>query len=85
MSAQITDGNRAAQLIAAGYRVWDEPCPRRLRVVFANQVGADRDVAWSYPAPRPEAAKVENLICFYGERVDRLLVDGVEEPAPRTG
>jgi uncharacterized protein (DUF427 family) len=264
MSAQITDGKRAAQLIAAGYRVWDEPCPRRLRVVFANQVVADstravylfetghlpvyyfpiadvrfelleptehhshspfkgeagywcltaegrraenavwgyprpiapcpdisgyvafdwdqvdawyeedeevfvhprdpykridvlhssrhiqvvlggqvvadsvrarllfetglatryylprldvrvdlltasatvtrcpykgaashysaevagtrfRDVAWSYPAPRPEAAKVENLICFDGERVDRLLVDGVEEPTPRTG
>jgi uncharacterized protein (DUF427 family) len=44
-----------------------------------------RDVAWSYPAPRPEAAKVENLICFDDERVDRLLVDGIEEPKPTTG
>jgi uncharacterized protein (DUF427 family) len=131
MSAQVTGGRRAAQLIAAGYRVWDEPCPRRLRVVFENQVLADSvrarllfetglptryylprldvrldllrpsptvtrcpykgvaghysaevdgvkfsDVAWSYPAPRPEVAKIENLICFYDERVDQLLVDG---------
>jgi uncharacterized protein (DUF427 family) len=43
-----------------------------------------RDVAWSYPYPIPECPKIENLICFYDERVDAIEVDGEVQPKPRT-
>jgi uncharacterized protein (DUF427 family) len=33
------------------------------------------DVAWSYPAPLPECAKVAGLVAFANERVD-LVIDG---------
>jgi uncharacterized protein (DUF427 family) len=35
-----------------------------------------RDFVWSYPRPIPEIPKIENLMCFYNERVD-LYVDGI--------
>jgi uncharacterized protein (DUF427 family) len=41
------------------------------------------DVAWGYPAPIPEASKIENLLAFYNERVD-ILVDGVLQERPAT-
>jgi uncharacterized protein (DUF427 family) len=41
------------------------------------------DVAWSYPAPIPEASKIENLLAFFNERVD-ILVDGVLQERPAT-
>ncbi|MGD9990818.1 DUF427 domain-containing protein [Pseudonocardia sp.] len=39
-----------------------------------------RDVAWTYPAPLPDAAQLTGLVAFFGERVD-IEVDGV--PAER--
>ena len=42
------------------------------------------DVAWCYRHPIPECAKIENLVCFYNERVDALYVDGELQPRPRT-
>lgn len=42
------------------------------------------DIAWSYPFPIPEISKIENLICFYNERVDELLIDGEAETRPET-
>jgi uncharacterized protein (DUF427 family) len=44
-----------------------------------------KDIAWSYPAPIPECAKIENLVSFYNERVDAIYVDGELQPVPRTG
>jgi uncharacterized protein (DUF427 family) len=41
------------------------------------------DLVWSYPAPIPECAKIENLLCFFNERVD-ILVDGELQPRPTT-
>jgi len=41
------------------------------------------DVAWGYPAPIPEASKIESLLAFYNERVD-ILVDGVLQERPAT-
>ena len=46
--------------------------------------GSVRDVAWSYEAPRPEAAKVANMVAFFNERVDAIFVDGVEMPRSQT-
>jgi len=43
-----------------------------------------RDIAWSYPFPIPECPKIENLICFYDERVDMIEVDGEAQAKPQT-
>jgi len=42
------------------------------------------DIAWSYPAPIPECSKIEDLVCFFDEHVDAVIVDGVTQPRPRT-
>jgi uncharacterized protein (DUF427 family) len=39
------------------------------------------DAAWYYPRPLRDVRKVENLLCFWNERVDALIVDG--EPLPK--
>jgi uncharacterized protein (DUF427 family) len=39
------------------------------------------DFVWSYPRPIPEIPKIENLLCFYNEKVD-LYVDGVLQERP---
>ncbi len=40
-----------------------------------------RDFVWAYPRPIPEIPKIENLLCFYNEKVD-LYVDGVKHERP---
>ncbi len=42
------------------------------------------DAAWTYPAPIPECSKIENLICFFQERVEAVYVDGDAIDIPRT-
>lgn len=42
-----------------------------------------KDIVWYYPYPIPECPKIENLVCFYNEKVD-LYVDGELEPKPQT-
>jgi uncharacterized protein (DUF427 family) len=42
-----------------------------------------RDLVWTYPSPIPECAKIEDLLCFFNEKVD-TWVDGVLEPRPVT-
>jgi len=37
------------------------------------------NVVWSYPHPHPEASGIENLLCFYNEKVDEILVE--DKPA----
>jgi uncharacterized protein (DUF427 family) len=41
------------------------------------------DLAWSYQEPIPECPKIENLVCFFNERVD-TYVDGTKIEVPRT-
>jgi uncharacterized protein (DUF427 family) len=43
-----------------------------------------KDLAWYYRHPLPECPKIENLICFFNEQVDAILVDGEEAPKPKT-
>jgi uncharacterized protein (DUF427 family) len=62
-------------------------CPYKGRTVHYDLALGDRsvrDVAWSYPFPIPECPKIENLICFYDERVDLVEVDGEAQPRPQT-
>jgi uncharacterized protein (DUF427 family) len=35
------------------------------------------NLVWYYPYPTLEANRIANMLCFYDERVDRFLVDGV--------
>jgi len=42
------------------------------------------DIVWGYPAPIPECPKIENLLCFYDEKVDAVYVDGELQPKPVT-
>ena len=41
-----------------------------------------KDIVWGYPAPIPECPKIENLLCFYDEKVDAVYVDGELQPRP---
>jgi uncharacterized protein (DUF427 family) len=41
------------------------------------------NVVWAYPAPIPECTKIENLLCFFNERVD-ISVDGELQVRPKT-
>ena len=41
------------------------------------------DIAWSYPSPFPESAKIAGMISFYNEKVD-LIVDGEALSRPKT-
>ena len=42
------------------------------------------DIAWYYPDPVHESAKIKGLVSFANEFVDRILVDGVEQARPVT-
>jgi uncharacterized protein (DUF427 family) len=42
------------------------------------------DLVWSYSPPIPECPKIDNLVCFFNERVDAIVVDGEEQPVPKT-
>jgi uncharacterized protein (DUF427 family) len=42
------------------------------------------DIVWSYPMPIPECPKIEQLMCFYNEKVDAIEVDGEVEVKPVT-
>jgi uncharacterized protein (DUF427 family) len=46
--------------------------------------GVVNDVAWYYPSPIPECPKIENMVCFFNERADAILVDGQAESKPTT-
>lgn len=42
------------------------------------------DPVWYYRFPVPECPKIENLLCFFDEKVDSIEVDGVTLPKPDT-
>jgi uncharacterized protein (DUF427 family) len=42
------------------------------------------DIVWGYPAPIPDCSKIENLLCFYDEKVDAVYVDGELQAKPTT-
>ena len=43
-----------------------------------------KDIVWSYEVPIPECPKLEQLMCFFNERVDAIYVDGELQEKPRT-
>jgi uncharacterized protein (DUF427 family) len=42
------------------------------------------NMVWYYPDPVLEAKRIQSLVCFYNEFVDRILLDGVEQAKPMT-
>ncbi len=42
------------------------------------------NLVWYYPDPIPELPKVKDLLCFYNEKVDAIIVDGKEAPKQRS-
>ena len=62
-------------------------CPYKgVASYYSARVGdlAVADVAWYYPLPIPECPKIENMICFFDERVETIVVDGEALPKPVT-
>ena len=62
-------------------------CPYKGEAVYwSARIGETeiKDLVWSYPSPIPECPKIENHLCFYNERVDAIIVDGVTQPVPVT-
>ena len=43
-----------------------------------------RDIAWYYRRPILECSKIENLVCFFDERVDAVYIDGQLQSRPQT-
>jgi len=43
-----------------------------------------RDLAWTYRYPIPECPKIEDMLCFFDEQVDAMIVDGEQLERPRT-
>jgi uncharacterized protein (DUF427 family) len=62
-------------------------CPYKGKAAYwsVNVKGKEfKDIVWGYPAPIPESPKIENLLCFYDEKVDAVYVDGELQPKPIT-
>jgi uncharacterized protein (DUF427 family) len=57
-------------------------CPYKgIASYYSVKVGENdyKDLVWYYPFPIPECPKIENLVCFFNERVDALIIDGEQE------
>jgi uncharacterized protein (DUF427 family) len=62
-------------------------CPYKgLASYWSARIGdtVAKDIAWTYQFPLPEVPKIENLVCFFNERVDATIVDGAELAVPVT-
>jgi uncharacterized protein (DUF427 family) len=62
-------------------------CPYKGAAVYWSAAlggAAFEDVAWSYPAPLQESARIKNYLCFFDERVDEITVDGAPVEKPKT-
>ena len=62
-------------------------CPYKGRARYwSAKIGGREfpDIVWGYPEPIPECPKIKDLLSFYNEQVDAILVDGIEAPRPVT-
>ena len=42
------------------------------------------NIVWTYREPVSDCPKIKDLLCFYNENVDRIIVDGEPEEKPKT-
>ena len=62
-------------------------CPYKGRARYwSARVGEQLygDIVWAYPDPLPESTRIKDYLCFFNEKVEAILVDGVEQPRPKT-
>ena len=72
-----------AELTPSATRTW---CAYKGQAsYFSASVGGRLvpDIAWSYPDPQHDAARVRDLIAFFDERID-VILDGARRPRPVT-
>ena len=72
-----------AELVPSATRTW---CAYKGQAsYFSASVGGQLvpDIAWSYPDPQHDAARVRDLIAFFDERVD-VILDGERRTRPIT-
>jgi uncharacterized protein (DUF427 family) len=61
-------------------------CPYKGEAAHWSMSTGDReiaDVAWTYAHPIGGMEKIANLVCFYDDKVDRVVVDGQDQPRPK--
>lgn len=61
-------------------------CPYKgLASYYSVTIGGQTypNLVWYYPTPIPECTKIENLLCFFNEKVD-IYLDGELQPRPAT-
>lgn len=54
-------------------------CPYKgMASYFSVRVGntLKENVVWTYPFPNPEYGRLQNLVCFYSDKIDGFFVDG---------
>jgi uncharacterized protein (DUF427 family) len=62
-------------------------CPYKGTASHVSLQAGDRhhvDIAWTYRRPLADVARVKDMICFYNERVDAIVLDGETLPKPNT-
>lgn len=62
-------------------------CPYKGAASYhAVEIGGEihRDLVWYYPDPIAEVGRIEDRLCFFNEKVEAILVDGVAQPRPKT-
>ena len=62
-------------------------CPYKGKAQYWSARIGDRvfpDLVWSYSPPIPECWRIDNLVCFFNERVDEILVDGERQAVSKT-
>lgn len=62
-------------------------CPYKGDAIYwsVNAGGSlHEDIVWGYPDPIPECPKIKNLMCFFNERIEDILVDGKSIPKVKT-
>ncbi len=60
-------------------------CPYKGRASYYSAALADtqfENIVWTYRDPIAECPKIKNLLCFFNENVDKIIVDG--EVIPKT-
>jgi len=72
-----------AELVPSSTRTW---CAYKGQASYYSAQVGDRlvpDIAWSYPDPQHDAARVRDLIAFFDERID-VTLDGQRRARPVT-
>ncbi len=62
-------------------------CPYKGTATYWSLTVGDRTIAdavWSYPNPVAQVPTIAGLLCFFDERIDHVIVDGVEQSTPVT-